>query len=61
MDKELYEKAVKVVLGKRQASVSFLQRELGVGYSRAALILEKMESEGIIGPYQGAKPREILK
>jgi DNA segregation ATPase FtsK/SpoIIIE, S-DNA-T family len=57
---ELYEEAVQVVLEMRQASVSVLQRRLRLGYSRAARIIDMMEQEGIVGPPQGAKPREIL-
>ncbi|MBN1353125.1 MAG: DNA translocase FtsK 4TM domain-containing protein, partial [Candidatus Omnitrophica bacterium] len=57
---EVYEEAVKLVIQTRQASVSMLQRRLGVGYTRAARLVDMMESEGIVGPYQGSKPREIL-
>ena len=57
---EVYEEAVKLVLQTRQASVSMLQRRLGVGYTRAARLIDMMEDEGIIGPYAGSKPRGIL-
>jgi len=57
---EVYEEAVRVVLQSRQASVSMLQRRLGVGYTRAARLVDMMEEEGIVGPYQGSKPRAIL-
>ncbi len=57
---ELYEEAVKVVLETRQASVSMLQRRLGLGYTRAARMIDMMEDDGVVGPYQGSKPREIL-
>jgi len=57
---EIYEGAVKLVLQTKQASVSMLQRRLGVGYTRAARLIDMMEDENIIGPYQGSKPREIL-
>lgn len=57
---EVYEEAVKVVLQSRQASVSMLQRRLGVGYTRAARLMDAMEDEGIVGPYIGSKPRDIL-
>ncbi len=57
---EIYEKAVKLVLQSKQASVSMLQRRLGVGYTRAARLIDMMEDERIVGPYQGSKPREIL-
>jgi len=57
---EIYEKAVMLVLQSKQASVSMLQRRLGVGYTRAARLMDMMEDERIVGPYQGSKPREIL-
>lgn len=57
---ELYEDAVKAVLETRHASVSVLQRRFGLGYSRAARLIDMMEEEGIVGPYRGSKPREIL-
>lgn len=57
---EVYEEAVKLILESRQASVSVLQRRLGLGYTRAARLLDMMEDEGIIGPYQGSKPRDLL-
>jgi S-DNA-T family DNA segregation ATPase FtsK/SpoIIIE len=57
---DLYEEAVKTVLGTGQASVSMLQRRLGLGYARAARIIDTMESEGIVGQSQGSKPRDIL-
>ena len=57
---EIYTEALKVVLQTRQASVSMLQRRLGVGYTRAARLIDMMEDEGVVGPYQGSKPREIL-
>ena len=45
---------------KMKASVSVLQRKLRLGYGRAARIVDMMEQEGIVGPYQGSRPREIL-
>ncbi len=57
---KLYEEAVNVVLQTGQASVSILQRRLGIGYTRAARLIDMMEEDGIVGPYQGSKPREIL-
>jgi len=57
---EVYDEAVRVVLASRQASVSMLQRKLGLGYTRAARLIDMMEEEGIVGPYQGSKPRDIL-
>ncbi|PIQ77235.1 cell division protein FtsK [Candidatus Peregrinibacteria bacterium CG11_big_fil_rev_8_21_14_0_20_46_8] len=55
----LYEKAVELVVSARKASASLLQRRLEVGYARAARILDEMEENGLIGPAQGAKPRDI--
>jgi S-DNA-T family DNA segregation ATPase FtsK/SpoIIIE len=57
---ELYVQAVRVVCETRQASVSVLQRRLRLGYGRAARILDMMEQEGIVGPLQGTRSREIL-
>jgi len=57
---EIYEEAVKLVVENKQASVSLLQRKLGVGYTKAARLIDMMEDEGIVGPYQGSKPREVL-
>ncbi|MFC1590593.1 DNA translocase FtsK [Candidatus Omnitrophota bacterium] len=57
---EVYEEAVRVVIESKQASVSMLQRRLGLGYTRAARLIDMMEEEGIVGPYQGSRPREIL-
>lgn len=57
---EMYEEAVRVVLETRQASVSVLQRKLRLGYGRAARMIDTMEEEGIVGPYQGSRAREIL-
>ena len=55
----LFEKAVDVVLDCGRASTSFLQRKLSVGYSRGSKIMDQLEDKGIIGPQDGAKPREI--
>jgi len=57
---ELFDEAVKVILQTKQASVSMLQRRLGLGYTRAARLIDMMEEEGIVGPYRGSRPREIL-
>jgi S-DNA-T family DNA segregation ATPase FtsK/SpoIIIE len=57
---ELYDEAVRVVIETQQASVSTLQRRLGLGYARAARIMDMMQEEAIVGPPRGAKPREIL-
>jgi len=57
---EKYEEAVQLVLETRQASISMLQRRLRVGYNRAARMIEIMEQQGIVGPSDGVKPREVL-
>ncbi|MBI3088420.1 MAG: DNA translocase FtsK [Candidatus Omnitrophica bacterium] len=57
---ELYEMAKRLVLETGQASTSFLQRRLRLGYARAARILDLMEQEGLVGPPQGSRPRDIL-
>jgi DNA segregation ATPase FtsK/SpoIIIE, S-DNA-T family len=56
----VYWDAVHLVIGQRQASISFLQRRLGLGYPKAARFIDMMEQDRIIGPGQGAKPREVL-
>jgi S-DNA-T family DNA segregation ATPase FtsK/SpoIIIE len=57
---ERYDEAVALVTKNRQASISMVQRHLRIGYNRAARIIEVMEQEGVIGPADGAKPREVL-
>ncbi len=57
---ELYPEAYKVVVTTQKASASFLQRRLRVGYARAARLLDLLEERGVIGPGDGAKPREVL-
>ena len=61
LDDPMYAKAVKLVLEMGKASTSTLQRRLRLGYGRAARILDAMESEGIIGPPDGSRPRKVLK
>lgn len=56
----IFEKAVELVLHTGHASASYLQRKLKLGYARAARIIDQMELEGIVGPSEGSKPREIL-
>lgn len=55
-----YEEARQIVLEFRQASTSFLQRRMGLGYSRAAKLIDCLEKAGVVGPKDGSKPREIL-
>ena len=57
---ELFEEAKRIVLTSRQASTSYLQRRLKLGYSRAARLVDQLEAAGVIGPQDGAKPRKIL-
>jgi S-DNA-T family DNA segregation ATPase FtsK/SpoIIIE len=57
----MYEEAVRLVLQMGKASTSTLQRHLRLGYGRAARILDMMQRDGIIGPPDGSKPREVLK
>jgi S-DNA-T family DNA segregation ATPase FtsK/SpoIIIE len=57
---DLYDEAKEVVVGHGKASASLLQRRLRVGYNRAARLLDMLENDGIIGPAEGAKPRDVL-
>ena len=57
---ELYEKAKEEVLKAGRGSTSYLQRRLGVGYSRAAKLIDILEEKGVIGPPNGSKPREVI-
>lgn len=56
----LYEEAKRLVIQMRKASASYLQRRLRVGYARAARLIDLLEERGVVGPGEGAKPREIL-
>jgi S-DNA-T family DNA segregation ATPase FtsK/SpoIIIE len=57
---ERYDDAIALVTRTRQASISMIQRHLRIGYNRAARIIEVMEKEGVVGPSDGVKPREVL-
>ena len=57
---ETFETAVKLVIEARKASTSYLQRRLGIGYGRAAKLIDEMEDRGIVGPPNGSKPRQVL-
>ena len=59
-DDEMFDRAVEVVIESGQASTSMLQRRVGLGYARAARLIDYMEQRGIVGPYQGSKPRKVL-
>jgi S-DNA-T family DNA segregation ATPase FtsK/SpoIIIE len=61
MDDEKYQEAVEFVSSRGEASISMVQRRFRIGYNRAARIIERMEQEGIVGPSDGVKPREVLK
>ncbi len=57
---EKYDEAVEIVTQTGQASISMLQRRLRVGYNRSARMIEVMEKEGVVGPSDGSKPRDVL-
>ena len=57
---EMYDMAVRLVTEHRQASISWLQRRLRVGYNRAARMIERMEREGVVAPPLGRRPREVI-
>ncbi|MBI5872888.1 MAG: DNA translocase FtsK [Candidatus Omnitrophica bacterium] len=57
---DLYDTASRLIIETGQASVSILQRRLRLGYTRAARLIDMMQDEGLVGPYRGSKPREIL-
>ena len=61
VDDALYQEAVRVVCEAGRASTSTLQRRLRIGYGRAARLIDIMEKDGIVGPPDGTKPRELLK
>ncbi|MGB2697141.1 MAG: DNA translocase FtsK, partial [Candidatus Zixiibacteriota bacterium] len=56
----LFIQAIELVIRHKQGSVSLLQRRLGIGYQRAARLIDQLEEEGIVGPYDGSKAREVL-
>ncbi|EIJ81441.1 DNA translocase FtsK [Bacillus methanolicus PB1] len=60
VDDELYNQAVELVIEMQTASVSMLQRRFRIGYTRAARLIDEMEARGVVGPYEGSKPREVL-
>jgi S-DNA-T family DNA segregation ATPase FtsK/SpoIIIE len=61
LDKDdLYDEAARIVVGSGQASISYLQRKLRIGFSRAARLVDMMEAEGLVSPGTGGKPREVL-
>ncbi|MCM2988196.1 DNA translocase FtsK [Bacillus safensis] len=60
VEDELYDEAVELIIGMQTASVSMLQRRFRIGYTRAARLIDAMEERGVVGPYEGSKPREVL-
>ena len=60
VDDDLYDDAVQLITEMQTASVSMLQRRFRIGYTRAARLIDAMEARGIVGPYEGSKPREVL-
>ncbi len=60
VEDELFEEAVRLVIEMQTASVSMLQRRFRIGYTRAARLIDEMEARGIVGPYEGSKPRAVL-
>ena len=59
-DDELFDEAARMVVAQQKASASFLQRRMRIGFSRAARLIDMMEQDGLLGPPQGSKPREVL-
>jgi S-DNA-T family DNA segregation ATPase FtsK/SpoIIIE len=57
---DLLQRAAELVIRHKQGSVSLLQRRLGVGYQRAARLIDQLEEYGVVGPYDGSKAREVL-
>ncbi|WP_066320694.1 DNA translocase FtsK [Bacillus sp. FJAT-29814] len=60
VDDDLYDDAVQLVIDMQTASVSMLQRRFRIGYTRAARLIDEMEVRGVVGPYEGSKPRAVL-
>jgi S-DNA-T family DNA segregation ATPase FtsK/SpoIIIE len=57
---DLYDEAARIVVSSGQVSISYLQRKMRIGFSRAARLVDMMESEGLVSPGAGGKPREVL-
>jgi S-DNA-T family DNA segregation ATPase FtsK/SpoIIIE len=61
LDDPKYSEAVQFVMDHGKASISLIQRRLRIGFNKAALFIEQMEKDGVIGPQEGSKPRQVLK
>ncbi|MGG1678682.1 DNA translocase FtsK [Neobacillus sp. NRS-1170] len=61
VEDELYDEAVELIIEMQTASVSMLQRRFRIGYTRAARLIDEMEARGVVGPYEGSKPRAVLQ
>lgn len=59
-DDEILKKAIEVVVEAQSASTTLLQKRLKLGYARASRIVDELEEKGVIGPYEGSKPRKVL-
>lgn len=57
---ELYEKAALMVAREGECTISMIQRRLGIGYARASRLVDAMEAAGVVGPFNGVHPREVL-
>jgi S-DNA-T family DNA segregation ATPase FtsK/SpoIIIE len=57
----LYEKALEIIMQQGKASASYIQRRLKIGFNRAARLIDEMEHNGVVGPAQGSRPRELLR
>ena len=60
MKDELYDQALAIVSEMKTVSISILQRKMSIGYNRSARMIERMEREGLVGPANGMKPRDVL-
>ncbi|SLK30886.1 cell division protein FtsK [Mycobacteroides abscessus subsp. abscessus] len=60
VEDDLYNDAVELIVEMQTASVSMLQRRFRIGYTRAARLIDEMEARGVVGPYEGSKPRNVL-
>jgi S-DNA-T family DNA segregation ATPase FtsK/SpoIIIE len=57
----MYDEAVRFVLDQGKASISMIQRHLRIGFNRAARFVEQMERDGVVGPQEGSKPRQVIR